>query len=293
MEKRGLYDAQRLPYQRCRKRRAKKWESFLTLRKRPFSPRRSPRFSRSRSRPQRLFAIFSVGLGSTAEAKLLWVYRSTELSRQEGTGSRMRVLRAWLSYLLCIQTAMPAALAQNAPAQIKIVVVEGEGAINNVGQRSTRNPVIRVQDENDKPIAGAVVVFSLPTEGASGFFSNGDKTLIVTTDARGEGAASGLRVNEIPGRLQVHVNASYRGQTARVNITQFSMAVPGKRAGAGGGGGSRTALVVLALVGTAAAGGAAFALRNKNGAGPLAPPTAPGPTPIGIAPGAGTVGPPR
>jgi hypothetical protein len=201
----------------------------------------------------------------------------------------MRVLRAWLSYLLCIQAALPAVWAQNAPAQIKIVVVEGEGAINNVGQRSTRNPVIRIQDENEKPIAGAAVVFSLPTEGASGVFSNGEKTLIATTDARGEVTASGLRVNEVPGRLQVHVNASYRGQAARVNITQFSMAVPGKRAGGGG----RTALVVLALVGGAAAGGAAFALRNKNGAGPVGLPAAPAATPIGIAPGAGTVGPPR
>jgi hypothetical protein len=202
----------------------------------------------------------------------------------------MRVLRAWLSYVLCVQAVIPSAWAQNAPAQIQIVVVDGEGAINNVGQRSTRNPVVRVQDENDKPINGAAVVFSLPTEGASGAFSNGEKTLIVTTDARGEVTASGLRVNQIPGRLQIHVNASYRGQTARANVTQFSMAVPGKSTG---GGGAKTALVVLALVGGAAAGGAAYALRGKNGSGPASPPTAPLPNPIGIAPGAGTVGPPR
>jgi hypothetical protein len=167
--------------------------------------------------------------------------------------------------------------------------VEGEGAINNVGQRSTRNPVVRIRDENEKPVAGAAVVFSLPTEGASGTFSNGEKTLIATTDARGEVTASGLRVNQIPGRLQIHVNASYRGQTARANVTQFSMAVPGK--GTGGGGG-RTALIVLALLGGATAGGTAFALRNKNGAAPAVPiPSLP--NPIGIAPGPGTVGPPR
>jgi hypothetical protein len=201
----------------------------------------------------------------------------------------MRVLRAWLSYVLCVQAVIPSAWAQNAPAQIQIVVVDGEGAINNVGQRSTRNPVVRVQDENGKPISGAAVVFSLPTEGVSGTFSNDEKTLIVTTDARGEVTASGLRVNQVPGRLQIHVNASYRGQTARANVTQFSMAVPGK---GNGGSAGKTALVVLALVGGAAAGGAAFALRGKNG-GPAAPPSASLPNPIGIAPGAGSVGPPR
>jgi len=177
--------------------------------------------------------------------------------------------------------------AENAPVKVEVVVIDGQGAINNVGQRGSREPVVKVQDESQRPIAGAAVVFSLPTEGASGAFANGEKTLIVNTDAQGRAAATGLRVNQVPGRLQIHVNASWRGQTARTNITQFSMEVPGKQ----GGSGKKTAIVLLAILGAAGAGGAAFALQGKSSAsaGPAMPPV----TPISIAPITGTVGPPR
>ena len=202
----------------------------------------------------------------------------------------MRAVCIWLSYSLFVQVVVPPVCAQNPPASIQIVVVEGEGAINNIGQRSSHDPVIRVQDENGKPIAEAAVVFTLPTEGASGTFGNGEKTLIVNTDTRGQATAVGLRVNQTPGRLQIHVNASYRGQTARTNVTQFIMAVPGKRAGGGSG---KTVAIVLAIVGAAAAGGAAFALSGGNGTTPAPSPGPPPVTPISIAPGTGTVGPPR
>ena len=58
-------------------------------------------------------------------------------------------------------------------------------AINNIRQRVSREPVVQVEDENHKPVAGAVVVFTLPTEGATGEFGNGSKNLTVTTDAQG------------------------------------------------------------------------------------------------------------
>lgn len=200
----------------------------------------------------------------------------------------MRILCVVLALALCIQS-LPRAYGQEQtqpPERIQVVAVHGEGAINNVGQRSSRDPVVRVEDENGKPLAGASVVYSLPTEGPSGVFGNGEKTLITSTDSRGEAEATGLRVNTAPGKLQIHVNASFRGRSARTNITQFNMEVPGKRAGGGSG---KTILILLAIAG-AAGGGAAVALRNKNGSsgGPGTPATS-----IGITPGTGTVGPPR
>ena len=39
---------------------------------------------------------------------------------------------------------------------LNLVVVEGEGQINNIKQRSAREPVVQVQDENHKPVAGAI-----------------------------------------------------------------------------------------------------------------------------------------
>ena len=64
-----------------------------------------------------------------------------------------------LSFLI----TLPHAHAQTMPTELNIVVLEGEGATNNVRQRVARDPVVRVEDENHKPIVGAAVVFTLPT----------------------------------------------------------------------------------------------------------------------------------
>ena len=69
------------------------------------------------------------------------------------------------------------------PTQLNIVIVEGEGAVNNLRQRVVREPIIRVEDQNHKPVAGAAVSFLLPENGAGGTFVNGTKLLTVTTDA--------------------------------------------------------------------------------------------------------------
>jgi hypothetical protein len=199
----------------------------------------------------------------------------------------MKAMCIALSFLIASQQlALPPLYAQNAQPAVNIVVVSGEGAMNNIGQRGARDPIVRIEDENHKPVAEAAVVFTLPADGASGEFENGDKTLIVMTDNKGEAVARGLKVNQVAGKLQIHVTASYRGRTARTNITQFNMSVPGKRAG----GSAKTALIILAIAGAAAAGGVTAATRKGSSTG--APPPA-SVTPISITPSPGVVGPPR
>jgi hypothetical protein len=44
------------------------------------------------------------------------------------------------------------------------------GAINKVLQHLAKDPVVRVVDENDRPVCGASVTFMLPDSGASGEF---------------------------------------------------------------------------------------------------------------------------
>ena len=193
-----------------------------------------------------------------------------------------------LSLLIVFEMAAPVARSQALPTQLNLVVVEGEGAINNVRQRVAREPVVRVEDENHKPIAGAAVVFTLPTEGATGEFAKGTKTLMVTTDSEGRAKAAGLRINKTNGKLPIHVTASYRGLSARTIITQFN---EGGVAGAtsAGGGGHGALIGVLVAVGAAAAGGGAYFAthQNKQSTTTPAPPT--GPTPIGISPGTGSI----
>src|SRR5262249_30679358 len=97
-------------------------------------------------------------------------------------------LRVFLALLLVVNALPPAARAQE-PSSLRIVIVEGDGAINNIRQRVNREPVVQVEDENHKPIAGAVVVFFLPDQGPSGTFVNDSKTLTLTTDNMGQATA--------------------------------------------------------------------------------------------------------
>jgi|HubBroStandDraft_6_1064221.scaffolds.fasta_scaffold293493_2 hypothetical protein len=175
--------------------------------------------------------------------------------------------------------------AQAPPPTLNLVIVEGEGAINNVKDRVNREPIVQVEDENHKPIAGAAVVFFLPNQGPSGVFANGSKSLTLTTGPDGRAAASAIKRNNLSGQMQIRVTASFAGQTANAIITQTNVA-----AAAGAGGLSATAklLIILGIAGAAAAAGAVIATRGGSSS-PSSPPAAP---PITITAGSPTVGAP-
>jgi len=178
--------------------------------------------------------------------------------------------------------------AQVAP-MLNLVVLEGEGATNNIRLRTAREPVVQVQDENHKPVAGAIVVFTLPSNGAGGVFANGAKTLSMVSDNNGQAVARGLRPNGLKGNFQIRVNASHNGQTASVSINQINAALTASGSTASTGISGKL-IAVLAVVGAAAAGGAIYATRGGNGNAATPVPPTPGTT---IAAGAGTVGPPK
>lgn len=178
--------------------------------------------------------------------------------------------------------------AQSLPARIEIVVVQGEGAINNIRRRSTAPPVVVVQQGSGQPVSGAAVVFTLPTEGATGDF-NGERTIILSTDSQGRAAATSLRLNAVPGKVPIHVTASYRGLTSKAIINQVSVAPPGEKAGRSSGSGRRALITVLLTAGAAAGGGTAYVLSQQKKQGSAAPPGVPGPAPIGITPGTATI----
>ena len=194
-----------------------------------------------------------------------------------------------LSFLIVFQMVVPAAHSQALPTELNLIVVEGEGAINNVRQRTAREPLVRVEDENHKPIAGVAVVFTLPTEGATGEFAKGAKTLTVMTDANGEAKGLGLKVNQTNGKLPIHVAASYRGLSARTIINQLNEGGVAAATASSSVGGHGVLIGVLVAVGAAAAGGGAYlATRNKTSS-PNTPTTPAGPTPIGITAGTASI----
>jgi hypothetical protein len=176
----------------------------------------------------------------------------------------------------------PFAKAQPGP-KISLVIVQGEGAINNVRQRTARQPIVQVEDENHKPVAGAAVVFTLPDQGAGGVFADGSHTLTAMTDKAGRAVARGFRPNNIEGQYQIHVSASSRGQTANAVIGQNNSATAA--AVAAGGGISGRLIAVLAVGAAATAAGVVAATRGGQASAPNTATT--------VAAGTGSVGPPR
>jgi hypothetical protein len=176
----------------------------------------------------------------------------------------------FLAVLLC------AALARSAATVPRLEVLEGDGAINNIRLHRAKEPVVRVVDQDGRPIPNVAVTFVLPGKGAGGTFGSGQSSLTVMTDTKGQAVGHGLRPNGSAGQFQIRVTTSFQGQTATANILQTN-AEPAK------GGGSSKAILIVALIGGAAAAGAAVALKGKSS--PATPPAN-----AGVAIGAGNPG---
>ncbi len=179
----------------------------------------------------------------------------------------------------------PAAAAQEAQGGLRITIVDGDEAILNVRQRVSREAIIQVEDENRKPVAGALVTLTAPRDGASAVFSNGLNNITLTTDDTGRVVVRGIRPNSAPGKYAIRVTAVKQGLrgTAQIQMTNVAAAVAA-------GGISAKVLTFLLIAGAGAAAGTVAATRGGNGggaAGPGAPPV------TTVTPGTPTVGPPR
>jgi hypothetical protein len=176
---------------------------------------------------------------------------------------------------------------------LRIVVVEGEAAVNIIQQKTAVAPVIEVRDRNNLPVPGVAVTFSVGGPGAS---FGGLSTLTVTTNAAGQAAAVGLTPTAA-GAIQINATALVQGQALTATIAQTNVLTVAQAAGAasataggasgtagsggttagatGGaaGGGGGVSGTTLGIVG-AAVGGALAATQVVGGD---EPPTAAGP----------------
>ena len=137
-----------------------------------------------------------------------------------------------------LQLVVVAVLLATAPivgsqqtASLKIVVIEGEDAVNIVQQRTAVQPIVEVRDRNNLPVAGALVTFSVGGGGAASF-SGGLTTVGVVTDATGRAVVTGLQPAS-NGAFSINVSATYQGQTATTSITQTNFATAAEAAQAG------------------------------------------------------------
>lgn len=164
---------------------------------------------------------------------------------------------------------------------LKVVVLEGEGAFNNIKQKAARNILVEVRDLQDRTVAGAQVVFTLPFEGPSGSFADRSRVFRATTDANGRATTEGYIPNTTEGRFNIRIDATQGAREGHTVISQSNtlaggVSVPGKT------GGSNKKLLLIVLIGGAAAGGA-FAAAHGGGHS-SASATPPAPTSLTIGP---------
>ncbi|HWR53100.1 MAG TPA: hypothetical protein VN428_18460 [Bryobacteraceae bacterium] len=183
---------------------------------------------------------------------------------------------------IALAVCVPSAAAD--PVPLRVVVVEGEGAINNIREKTAKAPVVRVEDDDARPVRGATVTFTVPEMGPGGFFATAGTTFITTTDEQGIAIARGLQPNNVAGRFQIRVSAALAGETASAVVNQINAAPAEARGGLG------KKLLIVGLVAGGAVG-AAFAFKGGGSNGsPAAPPPGGGTT---LTPGSPVFGPPR
>lgn len=158
------------------------------------------------------------------------------------------------------QTAQPhpePSQAPQNPSKLNINVIEGAGAVNNVRTRAAREFTVEVDDENDRPVPGAVVTFFAPNEGPGGTFTGDTQLLTVMTDRDGRAVASSYRPNGAVGDYKIQVTANFGDQTATASISQTNQAPA--MTGAKSKSNKKVLLIVAAAAAVAVGAGAALA----------------------------------
>lgn len=138
--------------------------------------------------------------------------------------SVLSLLSVILSF--CVAAALcpiPMSAQQDSGPPFKIVVLEGEGAINNIHQMVNRAISVEIDDTNHNPLSGVSVTFFLPNDGPSGLFPNGSRILTVFTDNKGVATSRPVRFNNQIGIMPVKVVASLFSQTVESSVNQSNV----------------------------------------------------------------------
>jgi hypothetical protein len=132
--------------------------------------------------------------------------------------------------VLSLMVLLIASAPQGQPAPLRVVVIEGEDAVNIIQQKTAVRPVVEVRDRNNLPVSGALVTFSI--EGGKAASFGGASTLTVATNAAGQAAVTGLTPSAA-GAFQIQVSAAFQGQVATATIAQTNVMTAAQAAAAG------------------------------------------------------------
>ena len=111
-------------------------------------------------------------------------------------------------------------VASAAPKALIISILEGEGELNDVRARTAREPIVQVEDENHRPVAGALVLFAISGNSPAGADFSGLSKLTVRTGADGRAVGRGFHVTRQTGNFQIQVVATVAAVQAEIFIHQ-------------------------------------------------------------------------
>ncbi len=197
-------------------------------------------------------------------------------------------LRSMIASMLCLTllslSARPV-LGQSPPLPQKLqIVVLDDG--DPLVQRPAREPMVEVVDENNRPVAGAIVVFTVA--GGSGEFLYGASSLTVATNKQGLARAAGFRPNPQNGEFVLQVLAKLQELRAETTIrqTMVSASAPAEDVAPQPTGHGHSKWLLFG--GAVAAGAVVAALAGRGSSSAQAKSAA-----VTITPGTGTVGAPK
>ena len=168
------------------------------------------------------------------------------------------------------------------PGILKVEVLEGEGARNDIDAGTATSPKVKITDEAGNPVPGAEVIFTTPMGGASAMFHGWVRTQTVRSGEDGVAVATGYMPNEKAGRFSVKVTAAAGSRKGSAMIAQTNAGDQAE------GKSSRTKWIVLGVAAAAAVGiiaGVAVAGDDEPAGGAA--------NPVTIRPGSITVGGPK
>jgi hypothetical protein len=207
-----------------------------------------------------------------------------------------------LCILLGLLTATPASFAQAPapsgqpkpaapeaiPSPLSITALEGNNAVNSIPLLSSVTPVVEIKDQNEFPVEGATVVFTMPENGPGGRFAGSRLTFTTKSDSHGQASAPFV-VNNLAGKFQIKVTANAGSRKGELSINQTNSAgayigpaLPQRHWYTG----LHKKWYVWAIAGGAVAG-TVIALKSGGGSSSTPPPT------ITITPGGPTFGGPH
>ena len=109
---------------------------------------------------------------------------------------------------------------------LEITILDGDGALNDIRQRTAREPIVQVTDHNHKPVAGVLVLFAI-NYGSSGAGATigGVTSFRTVTDAEGHAQAHGFTPNNVEGQFTITVTATL-GQIVATAIIHQENKIP-------------------------------------------------------------------